>query len=134
MIYLTKIMEFSASHRLYNPNLTDEENYKVFKQCANKNGHGHNYQLEVMIAGNIDSDTGYVINLNQMKDIIQEEIIDKFDHKNLNIDLKELEGIIPTTENLVVLFWNILIDKFPKAKLFKIKLAESNTSSAEYYG
>ena len=127
-------MEFSASHRLYNPNLTDEENYKVFKQCANKNGHGHNYQLEVMIAGNIDSDTGYVINLNQMKEIIQEEIIDKFDHKNLNIDIKELKGIIPTTENLAVLFWNILVNKFPNAKLFKIKLAESNTSSAEYYG
>lgn len=134
MIYLTKIMDFSASHRVYNPNFTDEENFKIFNQCANKNGHGHNYQLEVVIAGSINPDTGCVIDFKQMKDTIQKEIIDKFDHKNLNIDVKELVGIIPTAENLVVLFWNILIDKFPNAKLFKIKLSESNTSSVEYYG
>jgi len=134
MIYLTKVMSFSASHRIYNPKYTDEENYKIFNQCANVNGHGHNYELEIIIMGEISNDTGYVINSKQLKDIIQKEIIDKFDHKNLNVDIEELNGIIPTTENLVVLFWNILEDKFFNSKLFKIKLSESPTSSVEYYG
>jgi 6-pyruvoyltetrahydropterin/6-carboxytetrahydropterin synthase len=134
MVYLTKIMHFSASHRIYNPNFTNEENNKIFGQCANINGHGHNYELEVIVAGEPNPDTGYVIDLKQLKDIIQKEIIDKFDHKNLNIDVKELDGIIPTSENLVILFWNILENKFPNSNLFRIRLSENFTSRVEYYG
>jgi 6-pyruvoyltetrahydropterin/6-carboxytetrahydropterin synthase len=134
MIYLTKVMTFSASHRIYNPSLTEAENYRIFNKCASPNGHGHNYELEVVVAGRINNDTGYVIDLKQMKDIIQQEIISKFDHKNLNVDIAELDGIIPTAENLVVLFWNILENSFPEAVLHKIKLSENKTSSVEYYG
>jgi len=134
MIYLTKKMQFSASHRIYNPNFSDEENTKIFKNCANKNGHGHNYSLEVTVAGNPNPKTGYVIDLKDLKEIIQKEIIDLVDHKNLNVDVKELQNIIPTSENLVVLFWKLLENKIPNAKLYKIKLSENENSSVEYFG
>lgn len=134
MIYITKTMKFSASHRIYNPNFSDEENFRVFKQCANTHGHGHNFILEVCVAGEPEKTTGYVIDLKELKEIIQKEVIDLVDHKNLNVDVKELAGIIPTSENLVVLFWNLLYDKIPNARLYKIKLSESETSSVEYFG
>ena len=134
MIYLTKKMQFSASHRIYNPNFSDEENTKIFKNCANKNGHGHNYSLEVTVAGSPNPKTGYVIDLKDLKEIIQKEIIDLVDHKNLNVDVKELQNIIPTSENLVILFWQLLENKIPNAKLYKIKLSENENSSVEYFG
>jgi 6-pyruvoyltetrahydropterin/6-carboxytetrahydropterin synthase len=134
MIYLTKTMHFSASHRIYNPNLSNEENTKLFKKCANPNGHGHNYILEVCVTGEPNSLTGYVIDLKDLKDIIQSKIIDLVEHKNLNVDVKELENIIPTSENLVILFWKLLENKIPNAKLYKIKLCENENNSVEYFG
>jgi len=104
MIYLTKILSFSASHRVFNPTLSDEENYELYQECSNPNGHGHNFVLEVVVKGEINSNTGFVIDLKILKQIIQKEIIDLVDHKNLNLDIKELNGIIPTSENLVLLF------------------------------
>jgi len=104
MIYLSKTLTFSASHRIYNPNLSDEDNQRIFKNCANPHGHGHNFTLEVVVRGKINPDTGYVIDLKDLKQIIQKEIIDLVDHKNLNIDVKELNGIIPTSENLLMVF------------------------------
>jgi 6-pyruvoyltetrahydropterin/6-carboxytetrahydropterin synthase len=104
MIYLTKILNFSASHRIYNPNFSESKNKQVFKQCANVNGHGHNFILEVVVCGEVNSETGYVIDLKELKNIIQKEVIELVDHKNLNVDVKELEGVIPTSENLAIMF------------------------------
>lgn len=134
MVYLTKQMSFSASHRIYNPNLSEEENYKIYNHCANINGHGHNFKLEVSVVGEPDPVTSYVINLKELKNIIQKEIIDIVDHKNLNLDVPQLANTIPTSENLIILFWNLLADKFTNATLAKIKLSESDTSWVEYYG
>jgi 6-pyruvoyltetrahydropterin/6-carboxytetrahydropterin synthase len=127
-------MRFSASHRIYNPNLTDDENTKIFNKCASPNGHGHNYVLEVTVVGEPNHLTGYVIDLKQLKEIIQKEIIDLVDHKNLNVDVKELQNVIPTSENLVALFWKLLDNKIPNAKLYRIKLLENESSSVEYFG
>jgi 6-pyruvoyltetrahydropterin/6-carboxytetrahydropterin synthase len=127
-------MHFSASHRIYNPKFTDAENTRIFKQCANPNGHGHNFILEVVVCGEPNPDTGYVIDLKELKCIIQSEVIDLVDHKNLNIDVPALQNVLPTSENLVVFFWQLLADKIPSGKLYKIKLSESEHSSVEYYG
>ncbi|HPI20440.1 MAG TPA: 6-carboxytetrahydropterin synthase [Candidatus Kapabacteria bacterium] len=134
MLYITKITNFSASHRLFNPNLSDEENEKLFDKCNNKNGHGHNYKLEITISGEVNPVSGYVIDLKLLKKIIEEEIIEKVDHTNLNLDVDFLKGTIPSVENLAITFWNILENKLPSGKLYKIKLFETENSFVEYYG
>ncbi|HPO62556.1 MAG TPA: 6-carboxytetrahydropterin synthase [Candidatus Kapabacteria bacterium] len=134
MLYITKITNFSASHRLFNPNLSDEENEKLFDKCNNKNGHGHNYKLEITISGEVNPVSGYVIDLKLLKKIIEEEIIEKVDHTNLNLDVDFLKGTIPSVENLAIAFWNILENKLPSGKLYKIKLFETENSFVEYYG
>ena len=134
MLYITKITNFSASHRLFNPNLSDEENEKLFDKCNNKNGHGHNYKLEITICGEVNPVSGYVIDLKLLKNIIEEEIIEKVDHTNLNLDVDFLKGTIPSVENLAITFWNILENKLPSGKLYKIKLFETENSYVEYYG
>lgn len=134
MLYLTKKMSFSASHRLFNPTLSDSENEKIYDKCNNLNGHGHNYTLEVTVKGIPDPKTGYLIDLKKMKSIIDTEIIDKVDHKNLNLDVDFLKGYIPTVENLAVLFWNILKDCFYNCKLHEIKIYETENSSVAYFG
>ncbi|MFP4542898.1 MAG: 6-pyruvoyl trahydropterin synthase family protein [Candidatus Kapaibacterium sp.] len=134
MLYVTRTMKFSASHRLFNPEFSEEKNEDIFDKCNNYHGHGHNYQLEVTVAGRPDPETGYVIDLKKLKGIIRENVIDKVDHKHLNFDVDFLFGVIPTVENLAVIFWNILKDKISGGKLYKIKLYESDTSFVEYYG
>ncbi len=134
MLYITKITNFSASHRLFNPNLSDEENEKLFDKCNNKNGHGHNYKLEITICGEVNPVSGYVIDLKLLKNIIKEEIIEKVDHANLNLDVDFLKGTIPSVENLVIAFWKVLENKLPSGKLYKIKLFETENSYVEYYG
>lgn len=134
MLYLTKKVEFSAAHRLYNPTFNDEQNEKLFDKCNNYYGHGHNYVLEVTIRGFPDPESGYVYDLKKIKTLLNEEIVDKVDHKHLNFDVEFLTGIIPTVENLAVVFWNILQDKFVNAELYKIKLNETDNSWVEYYG
>ncbi len=134
MLYITKITNFSASHRLFNPNLSDEENEKLFDKCNNKNGHGHNYKLEITICGEVNPVSGYVIDLKLLKNIIKEEIIEKVDHTNLNLDVDFLKGTIPSVENLVIAFWKVLENKLPSGKLYKIKLFETENSYVEYYG
>lgn len=133
MLYITKITNFSASHRLFNPNLSDEENEKLFDKCNNKNGHGHNYKLEITICGEVNPVSGYVIDLKLLKNIIEEEIIEKVDHTNLNLDVDFLKGTIPSVENLVIAFWKVLENKLPSGKLYKIKLFETENSYVEYY-
>ncbi len=127
-------MHFNAAHRLHNPQLSDQENIKIFGVCNNKNGHGHNYIIEVYVSGPIDEVTGYVINITDLKHIIKSLIIDECDHKHLNLDVEWLKDINPTSENLVVAFWKRLVDQIPKAKLNKIRLYETENNIVEYSG
>jgi 6-pyruvoyltetrahydropterin/6-carboxytetrahydropterin synthase len=134
MLYVTKKIEFSASHRLFNPTFTDSMNDEIFDKCNNFFGHGHNYVLEVTVAGTPNPETGYVIDLKKLKRIIKNEIYDKVDHKHLNHDVAFLKGIIPTAENITIIFWKILKDKISDGKLYKLRLYESENSYVEYFG
>ena len=134
MIYVTRREVFSASHKLHNPNLSDEENRKIFGKCNNPNGHGHNYTLEVVIAGEIDEKTGYVIDLKLLKTIILENIVSKVDHKHLNLDVDFMKDVNPTTENLAIKIWENLVDKIPSGKLHSIRLHETENNFIEYRG
>lgn len=134
MLYVTRREVFSSAHRLHNEELSDEENFEIFGKCNSANGHGHNYVLEVVVAGNIDSKTGYVIDLKQLKNIIKDNIIKKVDHKNLNYDVDFLQGINPTTENVIVAFWKELENKIPNGKLYSLKLYETENNYVEYKG
>jgi 6-pyruvoyltetrahydropterin/6-carboxytetrahydropterin synthase len=134
MIYVTRKSEFSAAHRLFNPNFSDEKNEAVFDICNNYHGHGHNYVLEVTVAGMPDPETGYVIDLKLLKKIVDDVIIKKVDHKHLNFDVEFMKGIIPTAENLILKFWELLKDKIPSGKLYSIRLYESDNNYVEYRG
>ncbi len=134
MIYITRREVFSASHLLYNFNLSKEENELIYDKCANPNGHGHNYILEITVAGEIDAKTGYLIDLKELKKIIKENIISKVDHKHLNYDVDFLNGIIPTAENITIAIWNELINKISKGKLYSVKLQETENNFVEYKG
>ncbi len=134
MVYVTKRLTFSASHRLHNPKFSDEWNKEVFDKCNNPNGHGHNYVLEVTIAGEPNPDTGYVIDLKILKKIVENIIIDKVDHKHFNTDVDFMINIIPSVENIAIAFWKELEDKIPNGKLYKIKIWETENSYVEYFG
>ena len=134
MIYLTRKTEFCASHRLFNPTFSPEKNQKVFGLCNNPNGHGHNYVLEVTVKGEVEEETGMVLDLKTLKKLITHEIIDKVDHKNLNVDVKFLEGVIPTAENIAIKFWEILEPKIEKGQLHEVKLFESERNFVIYKG
>ena len=134
MVYVTRREVFSASHRLYNPDLSDVENEQIYDKCNNPNGHGHNYVLEVVVAGDVDPKTGYVIDLKLLKRIMLENVISKLDHKNLNLDVDFLQGVIPTSENIAKGIWEELKDKLPSGKLFAIKLYETENNYIEYRG
>jgi 6-pyruvoyltetrahydropterin/6-carboxytetrahydropterin synthase len=134
MLYLTRREIFSASHRLYNEKYSDEENLKIFGKCSNPNGHGHNYVLEVIVRGKIDSSTGYVIDLKILKQIIRENVIDKVDHKNLNVDVDFMKGLNPTAENIAIGIWNQLVNKIPSGELYSVKIYETENNYVEYRG
>jgi 6-pyruvoyltetrahydropterin/6-carboxytetrahydropterin synthase len=133
MLYITRKEHFSASHKLENPALSLKRNEEVFGKCSSL--HGHNYYLEVTLAGEADPESGYVMDLKMLKKIIHEEIISKVDHKFLN-DLDIFKGIIPTTENMTEKFWDLLCDKIKKdnVKLYSIKLYETEKNVVEYRG
>jgi 6-pyruvoyltetrahydropterin/6-carboxytetrahydropterin synthase len=134
MVYLTRRVTFSASHRLWSEYLSEEENYRTYHKCANPNGHGHNYTLEVTLRGEPDPRTGMLINLTDLKQIINDQIIERVDHKHLNYDVPWLEGIIPTTEMLVIKFWERLEPHFPRNLLYEIELHETENNRARYRG
>jgi len=134
MIYLTRRASFSASHRLWSKQLTEAENYAIYEKCANPNGHGHNYVLEVTVRGTPDAQTGMVLNLTELKDAMNEQVVKWVDHKHLNYDVPWLEGSIPTTEVLVVKFWERLLSAFPKDMLYEVKLYETENNVASYRG
>ena len=134
MMYVTRRETFSAAHRLYNPSLSIAENERVFDKCANPGGHGHNYILEVTVAGETDPVTGYLVDLKKLKELIRKEVIEKVDHKNLNSDVDFLVGINPTAENLAKAFWAILSQKMNGGTLFSIRLRETENNVVEYRG
>ncbi len=136
MIFITKKLEFSASHRLYNPAFSDEKNQATFGPCNNPNGHGHNYTLEVTVCGKVVPETGMVLDLKALKGLVQKQVIDQVDHKNLNVDVSFLDNIIPTAENLAVKFWDILEPSIQKegGRLYQIKLFESDRNFVIYRG
>ena len=134
MVYITRKEHFSASHRLFNPQWSESKNFEVFGKCANPNGHGHNYDVEVTVAGIPPKETGMVIDLKKLADIINEEIVEKVDHKHMNLDVDFLEGVIPTAENMAIAFWKILEKKIPEGTLYSIKLYESDSNFVEYHG
>ena len=137
MIYVTRKEHFNAAHKLYNPNWTKEKNESIFGQCANENWHGHNYELFVTVKGKVDPETGYVIDLKVLSDIIKKEIIRKVDHKNLNLDVEFLNDVLPSTENFAIKIWGILHEKIKessKATLHSIKLYETERNFVEYFG
>lgn len=134
MVYLTRRTSFSASHRLWSNQLTEAENYAVYEKCANPNGHGHNYVLEVTIRGTPDPQTGMVMNLTELKHAVSEQIIKWVDHKHLNYDVPWLEGSIPTTEVLAIKFWERLAEVLPRTLLYEVKLHETEHNTASYRG
>lgn len=134
MVYVTRKAHFSAAHRLFNPEFTDEENERVFDKCNNPHGHGHNYAIEVTVSGEPDPKTGYVIDLKKLSEIIDDVILTKVDHKHLNYDVPELAGIIPTAENIALVFWKLLAPRIASGKLYSIRVAESDNNFAEYFG
>jgi 6-pyruvoyltetrahydropterin/6-carboxytetrahydropterin synthase len=134
MIYLTRRTSFSASHRLWSNQLSEAENYAIYEKCANPNGHGHNYVLEVTLRGAPDPQTGMVMNLTELKHAVSEQIIKWVDHKHLNYDVPWLEGSIPTTEVLVIKFWERLAQALPRNLLYEVKLYETENNVASYRG
>ncbi len=134
MVYVTRKAHFSAAHRLFNPEFSDAENERVFDKCNNPHGHGHNYTIEVTVAGEPDPKTGYVIDLKRLGELIGKEILTKVDHKHLNYDVVELRGIIPTAENIALVFWRLLAPHIHDGTLYKVRVAESDNNFAEYLG
>ncbi|NNF20745.1 MAG: 6-carboxytetrahydropterin synthase [Saprospiraceae bacterium] len=123
---------FNAAHRLYNPAWDDNRNDEVFGLCNNPNFHGHNYEVIVKVTGETDPETGYVIDLKQLKNIIRERVVKRFDHKNLNLDTEEFKNLNPTAENIVVVIYNLLRDQIDKELDLKVKLYETERNFVEY--
>jgi 6-pyruvoyltetrahydropterin/6-carboxytetrahydropterin synthase len=135
-VYLTRKEHFNAAHRLANPNWSDEKNSEVFGKCANKNWHGHNYEILVTVKGVPSPDTGFIINLKELSSLIREEVCLPLDHKNLNLDVPFLKDILPSTENLAIVIWDLLDEKVKMmgAELHSIKLYETPNNFVEYFG
>lgn len=125
---------FNAAHRLFRPDWTNEKNVEIFGKCSNPNFHGHNYVLEVILDGEIDPETGYVIDLKIVKNAIKSEIDERFDHRNLNLDCPEFKDLNPTAENIAVVIWNLLRAKLPMHLALTIKLWETENNCVEYAG
>ena len=136
MIYLTRRERFSAAHRMYRTDWSDQKNQETFGKCSNPNWHGHNYVIWVTIKGEPSDEHGFVMNINILKQIIKNKVIDKVDHKNLNLDVDFMKGKITTTENLAVSIWEELESEIKKegAFLHCIKIEETENNSIEYYG
>ena len=134
MISVTRKSHFNAAHRLHNNNWSDEKNHEFYGLCNNKNYHGHNYDLEVTVSGEIDKESGYLIDMKYLSDLIDINVCNKFDHKNLNLDTEEFKDLIPTAENIAVVIWNILREKIDKKLNIKVKIFETERNSVEYSG
>ena len=135
MVYLTRLEHFNAAHKLYNPAWNREKNEEVFGICANENWHGHNYELLVTVKGNPDPDTGFLFDVKRLSNIIKDKVIEKLDHKNLNIDVDFMKGTMCSTENLAIAIWKQLEPHIPSSvKLHCVKLYETPRIYVEYFG
>jgi 6-pyruvoyltetrahydropterin/6-carboxytetrahydropterin synthase len=138
MVYVSRKEHFNAAHKLYNASWTREKNIEVFGPCANENWHGHNFELIVTVKGTPDPDTGFVVDLKKLSTLIRSEVIDKLDHKNLNVDVDFMQGKLASTENLAMEIWKILHSRLPAicrfGKLHAIKLYETPRNYVEYFG
>ena len=134
MVYLTRKAEFSASHYYHNPEFTPEENQRIFGKCNNPHGHGHNYTLEVTVKGNVDQRSGFVVDLKELKEIMNREVIDAMDHRLLNKEVAEFKDQIPTTENLAISIWRRLEAKLSLAELHRVRVYETPDLFVDFYG
>jgi 6-pyruvoyltetrahydropterin/6-carboxytetrahydropterin synthase len=132
-VTVTRRVHFNAAHRLHNPALTDEENRQIFGACNNPNYHGHNYELEVSVTGEVDPVTGYVVDLGSVKAIVEALVLSRLDHRNLNLDVPDFAELNPTTENLVVVIWRLLEGRLP-GTLTRLVLWETPRNSVAYEG
>lgn len=133
-VLVTRVVHFNSAHRLHNPSRSDEWNRNTFGKCNNPLWHGHNYKLEVSVLGIPDEDTGYVIDLGELHEVVNRVVVEPCDHRNLNEEVEFLRGIIPTTENLVIAFWEELAPQIRGGRLYSIKLYETERNFAEYRG
>jgi 6-pyruvoyltetrahydropterin/6-carboxytetrahydropterin synthase len=133
-VTVTRRLRFNAAHRVHNPSLSDDENAALFGKCNNPNWHGHNYILDVSVTGPIDDTTGYVFDLGKVRDIVMREVIEQVDHRNFNLDVAFMRGVIPTSENIVVAFWRVLEPVLRPARLTRLVLWETENNSVEYRG
>ena len=134
MILLTRKAEFSAAHYYWSDQLSAEENVRLFGKCANRNGHGHNYTLEVTVEGKVDPVSGFVVDLKVLKDVINREVVDVYDHRHLNLEVPEFKRMIPTTENIAIAIWKRLENQIEGARLHRIRVYEMPDLFADYYG
>lgn len=134
MVYLTRKEHFNAAHRLYNPNWSAEKNEEVFGRCANKNWHGHNYDLYVTVKGEPDPDTGFIMNAKELSALMKREVVERFDHMNLNLDVPHFNNLQPSTENFVKIIWQILEPHIHGCRLHAIRLQETENIYCEYFG
>ena len=133
-VTVSRRAHFNAAHRLYRPDWDNKKNILVFGKCSNKNFHGHNYELIVSVTGEIDAETGYVIDIKYLKDIIKKEIEDYFDHKNLNIELPEFQNLNPTAENIVIVIYNRLFKHMKRDHDLEVVLFETPRNFVRYSG
>lgn len=134
MVYLTRRADFSASHYYHDPGLTEAENLRLFGKCANRLGHGHNYTLEVTVRGDVNSRTGFVVDLKALKELMEREVIEAMDHRHLNQEVPEFATQNPTTENLAIAIWRRLESKLEVALLHRVRVYETEDLFADYYG
>jgi len=131
---VTRRVHFCAGHRLHNPDWDDERNRATYGLCNNPNGHGHNYDLEVTVEGKVDPETGYVMDLKKLKELLGETVLGDLDHANLNVDVPWLAGMVPTTENLAVAIWRQLDGRLGPVRLTSVRLWETERNMVEYRG
>ena len=136
MIFITRREHFNAAHRLFRPEYSDEQNLQIFGKCSNPNWHGHNYTLFVTVRGDVDADTGFLVNLKDLSAIIEQYVIEKLDHRNINLEVGFMTGKLASTENLAVGIWNELTSPVETlgASLHCIKLYETENNFVEYFG
>jgi 6-pyruvoyltetrahydropterin/6-carboxytetrahydropterin synthase len=130
-VYITRRERFSAGHTLFNADFSDEKNREIYGKCSNPSGHGHNYTMEVVLRGEPSPDTGYVFDLSELSSLVHKLVIDDVDHRNLNVDVDWLRGVVPTTENLVCAFWDRLDANLPQGLLHAVRLRETSKNWAE---
>ncbi len=134
VVSITRQVHFNSAHRLHNPTKSQQWNEEHYGLCTNPHWHGHNYVLEVTVRGRPDPDTGYIMDLSDLKDVLHRAVVDKCDHRNLNTDVDFLRNVIPSTENLVIAFWNEIEPLIPAGRLHCVRLFETPRNFAEYHG